>query len=81
MTTRLRGSGIAELGIEDRAQALPAGAVSIATSRGNDFEIAHDVDYRALGAGDRALVLIPLALFREDEGTLVAAKEPAANLD
>ena len=72
---------IAELGIEDRAQALPAGAVSIATSRGSDFEIAHDVDYRTLGADDRALVLIPLAPFREDEGTLVAAKEPAANLD
>ena len=75
-----REFAIAELGIEDHPHAPPRGAIPIAISRGTGFEIAHDVDYGALGAGNRALVLIPRAPFREDEDKLAAAKEPAAGL-
>jgi Trk K+ transport system NAD-binding subunit len=75
-----REFAIAELGIDDHPHAPPRGAIPIAISRGTGFEIAHDVDYGALGAGNRALVLIPRAPFREDEDKLAAAKEPAAGL-
>jgi Trk K+ transport system NAD-binding subunit len=75
-----REFAIAEFGIEDRPHAPPPGAIPIAISRGNEFEITHEVDYATVGAGDRALVLVPFALVREDKGTLVATKEPAAGL-
>ena len=75
-----REFAIAEFGIEDRAQSPPLGAIPIATSRGSDFEVAHDVDYRTLGAGDRALVLIPLAPVKEEETGFAAEKQPAADL-
>jgi hypothetical protein len=47
--------------------------ITIAVSRGSKFEIAHDFD--ALGPADRALVLVPIAPFREGKDTLAAAAE------
>ena len=65
---------IGELGGgEDFPRALPRNAIPIAVSRGNKFEIAHD--FETLGPGDRALVLVPTAPFREGKDTLAAAAE------
>jgi voltage-gated potassium channel Kch len=71
---------IAELGVEDRRQNPPPGVISLAISHGSDFEIAHDIDYSTLEAGDRHLVLIPLAPFSREQDALIAAKEPADGL-
>jgi len=65
---------IGELGGgEDFPRALPRNAIPIAVSRGNKFEIAHD--FETLGPGDRALVLVPTAPFKEGKDTLAAAAE------
>lgn len=71
---------ITELSIEDRLHAPRPGAIPIAISRENGFEITHEVNYAVLGAGERALMLIPLAPLREERDTLAAAKEPATDL-
>jgi Trk K+ transport system NAD-binding subunit len=63
---------IGEIGDEFR-RTPPPNAIPIAVSRGSKFEIAHDFD--ALGPGDRALVLVPTAPFRNGEDTLAAAAE------
>ena len=65
---------IGELGGgEDFPLALPQNAIPIAVSRGSKFEIAHD--FETLGPGDRALVLVPTAPFKEGKDTLAAAAE------
>jgi hypothetical protein len=48
-------------------------AIPIAVSRGNKFEIAHD--FETIGPGDRTLVLVPIAPFRDRQDTLAAAAE------
>jgi Trk K+ transport system NAD-binding subunit len=63
---------IGEIGDEFR-RTPPPNAIPIAVSRGSKFEIAHDFD--ALGPGDRAVVLVPTAPFRNGEDTLAAAAE------
>jgi len=45
----------------------------LAVSRQGDFAIADD--FAKLGPGDRALVIVPLAPFREGKDTLAAAAE------
>jgi voltage-gated potassium channel Kch len=64
---------IGDVSAEDLPRVPPPGATPIALSRGGKFEIAHDFD--TLGPGDRALVLVPVAPFREGKDTLAAAAE------
>jgi Trk K+ transport system NAD-binding subunit len=65
---------IGAIGIgEEFPRTLPQNLITIAVSRGSKFEIAHDFD--ALGPADRALVLVPIAPFREGRDTLAAAAE------
>ena len=64
---------IGEIGSEDLPRTLPPDAIPIAVSRGDEFEIAHDL--RALGPNGRALLLFPTARFREGKDTLAAAAE------
>ncbi len=65
---------IGAIGIgEEFPRTLPQNLITIAVSRGSKFEIAHDFD--ALGPADRALVLVPIAPFREGKDTLAAAAE------
>ena len=65
---------IGEVGItEDFRPVPPQDAIPIAVSRQDGFAIAHDFD--ELGPGDRALVLVPLAPFREGKDTLAAAAD------
>lgn len=60
---------IGEIGIgEEFPWSLPMHAIPIAVSRENRFETAHD--FATLDPGDRALVLVPIAPFREGKGTL-----------
>lgn len=49
----------------------PPGAIMLALSRGDNFTLARDS--AELRAGDRALIVIPLAPFREGKDTLAAA--------
>jgi Trk K+ transport system NAD-binding subunit len=51
----------------------PRDAILLAVSRQGDFAIA--VDFAELVPGDRALVIVPLAPFREGKDTLAAAAE------
>jgi Trk K+ transport system NAD-binding subunit len=51
----------------------PAGAIVLAVSRNNDFVLGED--FSALGPGDRVLIMLPLAPFREGKDTLAAAAE------
>jgi Trk K+ transport system NAD-binding subunit len=51
----------------------PRDAILLAVSRDGDFAIADD--FAALRPGDRALVIVPLAPFREGKDTLAAAAE------
>ena len=63
---------VGEVGIaEDGAPPWPRDAVLLAVSRRGDFAIADD--FAELGPGDRALVIVPLAPFREGKDTLAAA--------
>ena len=64
---------IGEIGAEDLPRTLPPDAIPIAVSRGDEFAIAHDFD--ALGSDGRALILVPIAPFREGKDTLAAAAE------
>ena len=63
---------VGEVGIaEDGAPPGPRDAVLLAVSRRGDFAIVDD--FAELGPGDRALVIVPLAPFREGKDTLAAA--------
>ena len=63
---------VAEVGIaEDGSPPGPRDAVLLAVSRQGGFAIADD--FAELGPGDRALVIVPLAPFREGKDTLAAA--------
>jgi Trk K+ transport system NAD-binding subunit len=63
---------VGEVGIaEGGAPPGPRDAVLLAVSRRGDFAIADD--FAELGPGDRALVIVPLAPFREGKDTLAAA--------
>jgi TrkA-N domain len=64
--------GIGEVRFEDLRR-VPHGAVPIAISHGDNFEIAHDFD--AFGPDGRALVLLPIAPFRKGKDTLAIAAE------
>jgi len=65
---------VGEVGIaEDGAPTGPRDAILLAVSRRGDFAIADD--FAELGPGDRALVIVPLAPFREGKDTLAAAAE------
>src|SRR5207249_1641004 len=65
---------IGEAGIVERLQPIPAqGVILIAVSREGDFAIADD--FSQLVPGDRALVIVPLAPFREGKYPLAAAAE------
>jgi Trk K+ transport system NAD-binding subunit len=64
---------IGEIGVEDLPRTLPPDAIPIAISRGEKFEIAHD--FEALRSDGRALLLVPIAPFREGKDTLAAAAE------
>ena len=58
---------------EDGSPAAPRDAILLAVSRRGGFAIADD--FAELGPGDRALVIVPLAPFREGKDTLAAAAE------
>src|SRR6516165_7689870 len=63
---------IGEVGIaEDGSPPGPRDVVLLAVSRQGGFAIADD--FAELGLGDRALVIVPLAPFREGKDTLAAA--------
>src|SRR5439155_11948429 len=65
---------IGEAGIVEGLQPIPAqGAILIAVSREGDFAIAYD--FSQLVPGDRALVIVPLAPFREGKYPLDTAAE------
>ena len=68
-----REFAIGEIGGEFSPAIPPLEAIPIAVSRGNKFEIAHD--FETIGPGDRTLVLVPIAPFRDREDTLAAAAE------
>jgi Trk K+ transport system NAD-binding subunit len=52
---------------------VPRDTILLAVSRHGDFTIADD--FAELGPGDRALMIVPLAPFREGKDTLAAAAE------
>jgi Trk K+ transport system NAD-binding subunit len=58
---------------EDSSPAAPRDAILLAVSRQGEFATADN--FAALGPGDRALVIVPLAPFREGKDTLAAAAE------
>jgi voltage-gated potassium channel Kch len=58
---------------EDGEPTAPRDAILLAVSRQGDFAPADN--FAALGPGDRALVIVPLAPFREGRDTLAAAAE------
>jgi hypothetical protein len=64
---------IGEIGSEDLPRNLPPHAIPIAVSRGDEFAIAHDL--QDLAPDGRALLLVPMAPFREGNDTLAAAAE------
>jgi len=65
---------VGEVGIaEDSSWPGPRDAILLAESRQGEFAIADD--FAELGPGDRALVIVPLAPFREGKDTLAAAAE------
>jgi Trk K+ transport system NAD-binding subunit len=65
---------VGEVGIaEDGAPPGPRDAILLAASRQGDFAIADD--FADLEPGDRALIILPLAPFREGKDTLAAAAE------
>ena len=64
---------IGEIGSEDLSRPPPPDAIAIAVSRGDQFEIAHDL--HDLDPNGRALLLFPIARFREGGDTLAAAAE------
>jgi voltage-gated potassium channel Kch len=64
---------IGEIGSEDLPRTALPDAIPIAVSRGDQFEIAHDL--HALGPNGRALLLFPTSRFREGKDTLAATAE------
>jgi voltage-gated potassium channel Kch len=62
---------IGEIGTEDLARTALPDAIPIAVSHGDQFEIARDL--HGLGPDGRALLLFPIARFREGKDTLAAA--------
>jgi hypothetical protein len=64
---------IGDIGAEDFPWTPPPNVIPIAVSREGKFEIAHD--FETLGPGDRALVVVPVAPFREGKDTLADAAE------
>jgi Trk K+ transport system NAD-binding subunit len=68
-----REFAIGEIGGEFSPAIPPWEAIPIAVSRGNKFEIARD--FETIGPGDRTLILMPMAPFRDGEDTLAAAAE------
>jgi len=52
---------------------VPPDAILLAVSRQGDFAIAGD--FADLVPGDRALIIVPLAPFREGKDTLAAVAE------
>ncbi|HEX4616884.1 MAG TPA: NAD-binding protein [Stellaceae bacterium] len=64
---------IGEIGAEDLAHTASPDAIPIAVSRGDQFEIARDL--HGLGPDGRALLLFPIARFREGKDTLAATTE------
>jgi voltage-gated potassium channel Kch len=58
---------------EDSSPTAPRDAILLAVSRQGEFATADN--FAALGPGDRALVIVPLAPFREGKDTLAAAAE------
>ena len=57
---------IGEIGSEDLPRTPPPDAIPIAVSRGDEFAIARD--FSAVGPEGRALLLVPIAPFRERQG-------------
>jgi voltage-gated potassium channel Kch len=68
-----REFAIGEIGEEITDYSLPPDMIPIAVSRGSKFEITHD--FEALGPGDRTLVLVPMAPFKEGRDTRAVAAE------
>jgi voltage-gated potassium channel Kch len=66
-----RQFAIGDIGAEDLARTALPDAIPIAVSRADQFEIARDL--HALGPDGRALLLFPIARFREGKDTLAAA--------
>ncbi len=64
---------IGEIGSEDIRRTPPPDAIPIAVSHGDGFAIAHDL--HAVGPDGRALLLFPIAPFRQGKDTLAAAAE------
>jgi len=64
---------IGEIELEDLPRSRPPDAIPIAVSRGDKFEIAHD--FEALRPDGRALLLLPIARYKEGKDTLAAAAE------
>jgi hypothetical protein len=64
---------IGEIGAEDLPRTLPPDVIPIAVSHGDEFAIAHDLP--GLGPNGRALLLVPVAPFRDGKDTLAAAAE------
>jgi Trk K+ transport system NAD-binding subunit len=64
---------IGEIGAEDLVRTALPDAIPIAVSHGDRFEIARDL--HGLGPDGRALLLFPIARFREGKDTLAAAAE------
>ena len=58
---------------EDLRPTPPRNAIALAVSRQGNFSLARD--FRELGPGDRVLLIVPLAPFREGQDTLAAAAE------
>ncbi|HEY3908547.1 MAG TPA: potassium channel family protein, partial [Stellaceae bacterium] len=66
--------GLAEYTLgEDLQPNPPDNAVVLAASRGGNLGLARD--FAALNAGDRVLIMIPLAPFRDGKDTLAAAAD------
>jgi voltage-gated potassium channel Kch len=65
---------VGEVSIAENGSSIaPPDAILLAVSRRGDFAIADD--FAELMPGDRALVIVPLARFREGRDTLAAAAE------
>ena len=68
-----REFAIGEIGEEIADYSLRPDMIPIAVSRGSKFAITHN--FEALGPGDRTLVLVPIAPFKEGRDTLAGAAE------
>jgi hypothetical protein len=64
---------IVEYTVGEDLRPPPRNAIALAISRQGNFSLARD--FRELGPGDRVLLIVPLAPFREGQDTLAAAAE------